>query len=136
VFFIVNHPLLKLIDYLVYAHSIAVFRGVLHRVKPDVASEALRYHEKYGQMSNLLKNRDQKVLFSTDVMQPQRWFPPILPQLTLSCPPGLRRAAHPDIPSFCLLRESGGEQLLSSWLMALWTIYAYPAEPFVLTSRF
>ena len=46
------------------------------------------------------------------------WFLPILSRLTLSCPTGSRRLAHPNIPSSCLMRESGGEQSLSSWLVA------------------
>ena len=65
-----------------------------------------------------------------DGIQLQRWFLPVLPLLTLSCPTGSRRAARPDIPSFCFVRESGGEQLLFTWLMALWGECAYPAEPF------
>jgi hypothetical protein len=39
--------------------------------------------------------------------------------------------ARPDIPSFSFMRESVGEQLLITWLMALWNGYAFPAEPFV-----
>jgi len=42
---------------------------------------------------------------------------------------GCTNFVHPNIPSFCFLRESGGEQLLSIWLVALWSSYACPAEP-------
>jgi len=37
--------------------------------------------------------------------------------------------ARPDIPSSSLARESGGAQLLANWLMALWKVCAFPAEP-------
>ena len=45
-------------------------------------------------------------------------FLPVLSRLTLSCPTGSHPMARPNIPSSCLMRESGGEQLLSTWLVA------------------
>ena len=44
---------------------------------------------------------------------------------------GRINVTRPNIPSFCFLREFGGEQLLSTWLLALWRAYACPAEPFI-----